>query len=119
MYQTEYLELAIELYGIYSDNKVHHKRWLTIKELEKCKRGPGFIFKVKRMKGRMSALQPVFVDYVNSMTEYHSCNTPKQWACKFDKWLFNEYEFTPQEVNELQADGRGQVRRETSQEVTN
>ena len=49
----------------------------------------------------------------------NSVNTPQQWACKFDKWLFNEYEFTPQEVNELQADRGRQIGRETSQEVAN
>ena len=48
-----------------------------------------------------------------------SVNTPQQWACKFDAFLFNEYEFTPKEVDELQADRIRQIRRETSQEVTN
>ena len=119
MYQTEYLELAIELYSIYSDNKVHHKRWLTIKELEKLKGGPGLIASVKKKKGKLSELQPAYFDYVNSKTEYYSCNTPIQWSCKFDKWMENEYVFTPQEINELQADRRRQIGRETSQEVTN
>ena len=43
-----------------------------------------------------------------------SINTPQQWACKFDAFLFNEYEFTPEEVNELQADRGRQSGRETS-----
>ena len=43
-----------------------------------------------------------------------SINTPQQWACKFDAFLFNEYDFTPEEVNELQADRRRQSGRETS-----
>ena len=53
MLQSEYLELAIELYDIYLAHDKHPKRWLTaIVELEKCKRGPGFMgFKLKKMKG--------------------------------------------------------------------
>ena len=47
MLQSEYLELAIELYDIYLANNKHPKRWLTIVELEKCKRGPGFRAKLK------------------------------------------------------------------------
>ena len=43
-----------------------------------------------------------------------SINSPQQWACKFDAFLFNEYEFTLEEVNELQADRRRQSGRETS-----
>ncbi len=43
-----------------------------------------------------------------------SINSPQQWACKFDAFLFNEYEFTPEEVNELQADRGRQSGRETS-----
>ena len=119
MYQTEYLELAKELYDIYSANGKHPKRWLTIMELGKCKRGPGFIFKVKKMKGKMSELQPVFVAYVNTQNQYRSCNTPQQWSCKFDYWLQDGYEFTTEELNELQADRRRQIRRETSSKVTN
>ena len=41
MLQSEYLELAIELYDIYLANDKHPKRWLTVVELQKCKRGPG------------------------------------------------------------------------------
>ena len=48
-----------------------------------------------------------------------SCNTEQQWACKFDDWLQNEYEFTQEEVDELQADRKRQVRRETSQKTFN
>ncbi len=43
-----------------------------------------------------------------------SCNTEQQWACKFDDWLQNKYEFTQEEVDELQADRKRQVGRETS-----
>ena len=39
MLQSEYLELAIELYDIYSAHNIHHKRWLTARELEKLKGG--------------------------------------------------------------------------------
>ena len=44
----------------------------------------------------------------------NSVNTPQQWACKFDSFLFNEYEFTQEELDELQADRQRQIRRETS-----
>jgi|TARA_B100000282_G_scaffold182700_1_gene132744 hypothetical protein len=43
-----------------------------------------------------------------------SINSPQQWACKYDKWLLNEYEFTQKELDELQADRIRQSRRETS-----
>ena len=43
-----------------------------------------------------------------------SINTPQQWACKYDAFLLNEYEFTQEELNELQADRIRQSRRETS-----
>ena len=118
MLQSEYLELAIELYDIYLANNKHPKKWLAKLELEKCKRGPGFMFKVKKMKGKMSELQPVFVDYVNRQSQYRSCNTPQQWSCKFDYWLQDEYEFTTEELDELRSDRGRQGRRETSQEVT-
>ena len=109
MLQSEYLELAIELYDIYSDSNIHHKKWLTVKELEKCKRGPGFRSKLKKKKGKFSELQPVFVDYVNTQNQYRSCNTPQQWSCKFDKWLQDEYEFNKEELDELQADRGRQI----------
>ena len=118
MLQSEYLELAIELYDIYLSNDKHPKKWLPKLELEKCKRGPGLIAKVKNKKGKMSELQPVFVDYVNRQSQYRSCNTPQQWSCKFDYWLQDEYEFTKEELNELRSDRGRQSRRETSQEVT-
>ena len=44
----------------------------------------------------------------------NSVNTPQQWTCKFDSFLFNEYEFTQEELDELQADRQRQIRRETS-----
>ena len=47
-----------------------------------------------------------------------SVNTPQQWACKFDAFLFNEYEFTQEEINELHADRKRQIRRETSPKIT-
>ena len=43
-----------------------------------------------------------------------SVNTPQQWACKFDSFLFNEYEFTQEELDELHPDRIRQIRRETS-----
>ena len=118
MLQSEYLELAIELYDIYLANNKHPKRWLPIVELEKCKRGPGFWAKLKKMKGLYSELKPVFVDYVNRQDQYRSCNTPQQWSCKFDYWLQDEYEFTKEELDELRSDRGRQSRRETSKEVT-
>ena len=48
MLQSEYLELAIELYDIYSTHDIHHKRLLTAWELEKLKGGPGFLAKIKK-----------------------------------------------------------------------
>ena len=42
-----------------------------------------------------------------------SINTPQQWACKYDAFLLNEYEFTQEELDELQADRIRQSRRET------
>ena len=48
MLQSEYLELAIELYDIYSAHNIHHKKWLTARELEKLKGGPGFLAKIKK-----------------------------------------------------------------------
>ena len=100
MYQTEYLELAIELYDIYSAHDIHHRRWLTARELQRIKGGPGLIAKVKNKKGKMSELQPVFVDYVNTQRRYRSCNTPQQWTCKFDDWLQDKYEFTKEELDD-------------------
>ena len=55
MLQSEYLELAIELYDIYLANNKHPKRWLTIVELEKCKRGPGFRAKLKNQLKEMES----------------------------------------------------------------
>ena len=43
-----------------------------------------------------------------------SINTPQQWACKYDSFLLNEYEFTQEELDELQANRIRQSRRETS-----
>ena len=48
MLQSEYLDIAIELYDIYSDNYIHHKKRLTARELAKLKGGPGLIAKVKK-----------------------------------------------------------------------
>ena len=108
MLQSEYLDLAIELYDIYSTHDIHHRRWLTARELQRIKGGPGLIAKVKNKKGKLSELQPVYFDYVNTITEFYSCNTPTEWTCKFNKWLFNEYVFTQIELDELSADRRRQ-----------
>ena len=43
-----------------------------------------------------------------------SINTPQQWACKSDAFLFNEYEYTQEEIDELHSDSDRQRRRETS-----
>ena len=118
MLQSEYLDIAIELYNIYSEHDIHHKKWLSARELAKLKGGPGLIAKVKKKKGKFSELQPVFFDYVNRQSQYRSCNTPQQWSCKFDYWLQDEYEFTTEELDELRSDRGRQSRRETSQEVT-
>ncbi len=108
MYQTEYLETAEKLYKIYESNKIFPVQWLTKLKLEKLKGGPGLIASIKKKKGKYSELQPVYFDYVNSKTEFYSCNTPTQWTCKFNKWLFNEYVFTQIELDELSADRRRQ-----------
>ena len=118
MLQSEYLDIAIELYDIYSEHDIHHKKWLSARELAKLKGGPGLIAKIKKMKGKMSELRPVFVDYVNRQNQYRSCNTPQQWTCKFDYWLQDEYEFTKEELDELRSDRGRQSRRETFKEVT-
>ena len=119
MLQSEYLDLAIELYDIYSANNILHRRWLTVKELEKFKGGPGLISKVKKGKGFLTELKPIFFEYVDSKTRSKSCNTEQQWTCKFDNWLFNEYEFTNQELDELRSDKDGQGGCKTPQKVTN
>ena len=85
MYQTEYLEVAEKLYKIYKSNDIFPTRWLTARQLQKLKGGPGLIAKVKNKKGKLSELQPVYFDYVNTMTEFYSCNTPTEWTCKFNK----------------------------------
>ena len=119
MLQSEYLDLAIELYGIYSAHNIHHKKWLSARQLAKLKGGPGLISKVKKGKGFLTELKPIFADYVNTQIQYQSCNTPQQWTCKFDNWLFNEYEFTNQELDELRSDKDGQGGCKTSEKVTN
>ena len=43
-----------------------------------------------------------------------SINTPQQWACKYDAFLLNEYEFTLEELNELQGEKTCLRRGETS-----
>ena len=75
--------------------------------------------RLKKKQGLLSELKPIFADYVNTQRQYRSCNTPQEWTCKFDNWLFNEYEFTSEELDELQADRIRQVRRETFKEFTN
>ena len=57
MLQSEYLDLAIELYDIYSAHDIHHRRWLTARELQRIKGGPGLIAKVKNKKGKLVLLQ--------------------------------------------------------------
>ena len=56
MYQTEYLELAIELYDIYSAHDIHHRKWLTARELHRIQGGPGVIAKVKNKKGSIASI---------------------------------------------------------------
>ena len=43
-----------------------------------------------------------------------SINTIQQWACKSDAFLFNEYEYTSEEIDELHSDSDRQRGRETS-----
>ena len=43
-----------------------------------------------------------------------SINTPHQWAWKSDAFLFNEYEYTSEEIDELHSDSDRQRGRETS-----
>ena len=119
MLQSEYLNIAIELYDIYLANNILRRRWLTVKELEKFKHGPGLIAKIKKNKGKLSELKPIFFEYVDSKTRSKSCNTEQQWTCKFDDWLFNEYEFTNQELDELRSDKNRQGGCKTPEKVIN
>jgi len=43
-----------------------------------------------------------------------SVNTPLQWSCKHHSFLLNEYEYTQEELDELQSDRQRQTGRETS-----
>ena len=43
-----------------------------------------------------------------------SVNTPQQWSCKSDSFLFNEYEYDSEEIDELRSDSDRQGGRETS-----
>ena len=43
-----------------------------------------------------------------------SSNTPQQWACKSDAFLFNEYDYTPEEIDDLRSDSDRQGGRKTS-----
>ena len=54
------------------------------------------------------------IEYEMNQESNKSINTPQQWACKYDAFLLNEYEFTQEELDELQADRIRQSRRETS-----
>ena len=43
-----------------------------------------------------------------------SINTPQQWACKSDAFLFNEYDYTLEEIDDLRSDSDRQGGRKTS-----
>ena len=51
---------------------------------------------------------------MNQKETKKSINTPQQWACKSDAFLFNEYEYTQEEIDELHSDSDRQRGRETS-----
>ena len=115
----DYEKHAKELYEFHLTHNISPSVWLSARQIEKYKGGAGLIARVKRDEGLFSELKPIYFEYVDSQTRSTSCNTPQQWTCKFDDWLFNEYEFTNQELDELQADRIRQVRRETFKEFTN
>ena len=89
----KYQERAKELYEFHLTHNISPTIWLSARQIEKYKGGCGLIARVKRDGGLFSELKPIYFEYVHSKTRSTSCNTLEQWTCKFDDWLFNEYEF--------------------------
>ena len=116
---SKYQERAKELYEFHLTHNISPTVWLSARQIEKYKGGCGLIARVKRDGGLFSELKPIYFEYVHSKTRSTSCNTIEQWTCKFDDWLFNEYEFTNQELDELRSDKNRQGGCKTSEKVTN
>ncbi len=108
LFVSKYQERAKELYEFHLTHNISPTTWLSARQIEKYKGGAGFIARVKRGGGLFSELKPIYFEYVDSKTRSTSCNTPEQWTCKFDDWLFNEYEFTNEEIDKLRPDKNGQ-----------
>ena len=119
LFVSKYQERAKELYEFHLTHNISPTVWLSARQIEKYKGGCGLIARVKRDGGLFSELKPIYFEYVDSKTRSTSCNTPEQWTCKFDDWLFNEYEFTNQELDELRSDKNRQGGCKTSEKVTN
>lgn len=119
LFVSKYQERAKELYEFHLTHNISPTIWLSARQIEKYKGGCGLIARVKRDGGLFSELKPIYFEYVHSKTRSTSCNTLEQWTCKFDDWLFNEYEFTNQELDELRSDKNRQGGCKTSEKVTN
>ena len=119
LFVSKYQERAKELYEFHLTHNISPTIWLSARQIEKYKGGCGLIARVKRDGGLFSELKPIYFEYVESKTRSTSCNTPEQWTCKFDDWLFNEYEFTNQELDELRSNKDGQGGCKTPEKVTN
>ena len=119
LFVSKYQERAKELYEFHLTHNISPTVWLSARQIEKYKGGCGLIARVKRDGGLFSELKPIYFEYVDSKTRSTSCNTPEQWTCKFDDWLFNEYEFTNQELDELRSNKDGQGGCKTPEKVTN
>ena len=119
LFVSKYQERAKELYEFHLTHNISPKIWLSARQIEKYKGGCGLIARVKRDGGLFSELKPIYFEYVESKTRSTSCNTPEQWTCKFDDWLFNEYEFTNQELDELRSNKNGQGGCKTPEKVAN
>ena len=119
LFVSKYQERAKELYEFHLTHNISPTVWLSARQIEKYKGGCGLNARVKREGGLFSELKPIYFEYVDSKTRSTSCNTPEQWTCKFDDWLFNEYEFTNQELDELRSNKDGQGGCKTPEKVTN
>ena len=108
LFVSKYQERAKELYEFHLTHNISPRVWLSSRQIEKYEGGCGLIARVKRDGGLFSELKPIYFEYVHSKTRSTSCNTLEQWTCKFDDWLFNEYEFTNEEIDELRPDKNGQ-----------
>ena len=118
LFVSKYQERAKELYEFHLTHNISPTVWLSARQIEKYKGGCGLIARVKRDGGLFSELKPIYFEYVHSKTRSTSCNTLEQWTCKFDDWLFNEYEFTNEEIDELRPNKDGQGGCSPSKEAT-